>query len=113
MVVTPIIQGSPGMANLGFFPGDDVSFDVTIKDSDGVGIDVSGYTITAFIICGAEQYDFTITKIDGGVSGQTHVEMAADDSAEIIDGSEWRYVVVDLDSEKHTYLLGTVKLQQR
>lgn len=110
-MATPTICQSPAIVNLSFVPGDTLSFDINLKDANLDPINITGFTIDAYIQTDSGQNDFTVTIVDA-ILGQTHIQMGSDASILITPEAEWFYKITDTQSKTYTYLMGNVNLQQ-
>lgn len=111
-MAVPTVLQSPAIVNLSFVPGDTLSININLKDSEGEPINISGWTITAAITKDEITiYPFTVTIIDE-TTGKTNISMSSEDTDKIINKSEWYYKITNVSHETFTYLLGRALTQQ-
>lgn len=108
----PTIEASPGIAKMSFYPGDDLSFPVTIQDGAGLPINLDHYTIEAAITNDDENIlEFDATIVNAAL-GQTLITMDSATTIQVIDKSKWYYKLIDPNNKVQTIMLGVVNLQQ-
>lgn len=109
-MATPTICQTPAIVDLAFQPGDTISFDVALKNSASLPIDITHYTLDAYILYENTKYDFMITIVNA-LLGEITLTMSGEVSITIPEGSTWSFIVTTPTMETFTYMTGKVKFQ--
>ena len=98
--------------------GDDFKIDVTVKDDDGVIVDISAATIILFGISLIKRGVALLTKdltngitITNGPNGQLRITLAAVDTADLLPRTYFHELKIDIGGERDTVLVGNFVLK--
>jgi hypothetical protein len=110
----PINSGAmPSNYDLIIYEGDALRFTVTVKDSAGVPVDLTGYTAKAQLktnFADASPVDFDCTITTPETDGVVSVYLSPATTAALTAGSSyiWDFQLTSPDSDVRTYLAGDV-----